>query len=159
MISENFFNFYQKKIEPVEFEKIGNLNENMNLVDDSFFANETDNVIIDYSDNTTVNEMIVDIVYCYKYFEKEIKACGLEEYSFKEDLYKILSLFLKYRPDISYSKELTFISSFILLTAENYYSAFVMMSNVVINGYLGKFLMKDSTFVSNNEKLNYLLFN
>ena len=145
MITENLFNFYQKKIIIVEFDKIGNLNENQNLFEESF-VKET--LVIDYCDNPVINEIIVDVILCYKYFEKEITEAGLEEFNFKGDLFKILFTFIKYRPDITYVKELTFISAFLLLTSENYYSAFVCMANLVINGYVGKFLIKDSNFVS-----------
>lgn len=109
--------------------------------------NERETLVIDYCDDLVINEIIVDVILSYKFFEKEIQDANMDELTFKKSLYKILSIFIKYRPDIAYSKELAYISSFLLLTNENYYSAFVCMSNLVINGYVGKFLIKDSNFV------------
>lgn len=149
MISENLFNFYQKKVINVEFEKIGNLNENVSLIDDSFVGNEKETLVIDYCDDAVINEMIVDTILCYKHFEQQIKEVGMEENLFKENLFKIISIFSKYRPDLTYSRELSYISSFLLLVSENYYSAFVSMANLVISGYLGKFLIKETNFVRN----------
>lgn len=104
--------------------------------------NVTDNVT-----DPLLNEIIIDVHKCFRKFEEYIKMNNLENKKFKEDLFKILRIFTNYRPDITYSRQIGYITTILYLNSEDYYQAFVLSSNFIVHSFLTNFLNKDEIFM------------
>jgi hypothetical protein len=152
----------QQEVTPGEFDE-QNLNPNLNsnnLRPNQKIVGEYDGIpiiedsepkITEMRDNNVtdplLNEIIIDVHKCYRKFEDYIKMNNLENKKFKEDLFKILRIFTNYRPDITYSRQIGYITTIFYLNSEDYYQAFVLSSNFIVHSFLTNFLNKDEIFM------------
>ncbi len=100
---------------------------------------------LEYSDNPILNEIINDVLKVTSKYENEIITEKKED--IKQILFKIVRVFTLYRPDITYSQQITLISLVLLLNTENYYTAFVALVNFVVPSLIMKFLTRDENYV------------
>ena len=165
-ITENMFNFFLKRAELIEFEGDAVLDrKNMQETTPGFSENpqivgefdgvpiveDTNNKMIEtcYKNlyNPLLNEIILDVHKSYKKFEKTIKLNLIEEKKFKEDLFKILRCFVNFRCDITYTRQIAYIASILYLNSDDYFQAFVLLSNFIIPSFLLKFLTREEIFI------------
>ena len=163
VITENLFNFYLKQIESINFKEIlqyyqkndlgiSNKDElengNPNLKNSPNF--ETLRKFkhkIHVSDDPIFNEIINDIYKITLRLEAEIIKNKFDVNEFMDDLFKTVRVFTLIRPDITYSKQISYLSAILLLNSDNYYSAFVCLINFAIPGFMMKFLTRDELYV------------
>jgi len=174
-INENIFNFYLKQVEQVDFNEIlNNIEEKFNedysnkrqknniflkkaktqMID---FDKSVKKIHINFSLEPLLNEIIVDIINISRKYNNEIVMNNIEKLVLQKELFEIIRVFCMSRPDVTYSKQITYISLFLYLNSENFYTAFVNLSNIMISSYLIKFLTNDEIFVSAFSML--LIFN
>ena len=79
------------------------------------------------------------------YIIKEMKILlkQKKKNNFKEDVLVIVRSFCFFRLDIIYRSEITQIASFIYLNTDNYYDAFRILCNFIIQSYLFDYLQID----------------
>lgn len=99
------------------------------------------------SDDPILDEIVNDIIKITKRLSNEIIEDGCELNVFMDDLFKIVRVFTLFRPDITYSKQISYLSAILLLNSDNYYSAFVCFVNFSIPGFIMKFLTRDEIYV------------
>jgi hypothetical protein len=153
-VSENLFNHHLKLVENVNFEELlklagcNNINKNSNF---NYPFPLKLKARLHVSEDPILNEIINDVLkISLKYFN-EIRDENLEFETFVQDLFKVVRVFTLFRPDITYSKQITYISTIILLNSENYYSAFVSLANFSISSFVMKFLTRDEIYVRNKK--------
>jgi len=103
---------------------------------------------MNFSLEPLLNEIIIDIINISKKYAGEIDANGIQRLTLQKELFEIIRVFCMSRPDVTYSKQITYISLILYLNSENFYTAFVNFSNIMISSYLIKFLTNDEIFVS-----------
>lgn len=165
-INENIFNFYLKQVEQVDFSEISHtIEEKFKL--EPLIAAKAKNVYLkkastqmidfdksvkklqmNFSLEPLLNEIIIDIINISKKYNTEIEINNIEKLTLQKELFEIIRVFCMSRPDVTYSKQITYISLFLYLNSENFYTAFVNLSNIMISSYLIKFLTNDEIFVS-----------
>jgi len=164
-INENIFNFYLKQVEQVDFIEIStNIDEKFkeqsqktsksrniylkkastHMID---FEKSVKKIQLNFSLEPLLNEIIIDIINISKKFNSEIVQNNIEKLTLQKELFQIIRVFCMSRPDVTYSKQITYISLFLYLNSENFYTAFVNLSNIMISSYLIKFLTNDEIFV------------
>ena len=65
----------------------------------------------------------------------------------QKELFEIIRIFCMSRPDVTYTKQITYITFFIYLNSENFYMAFVNLTNLVVSTHLIKFFRNEEIFV------------
>lgn len=165
-INENIFNFYLKQVEEVDFHEISrNIEEKFkqeaftNTKAKNIYLKKASTNMIDFDKSVKkfqmnlsleplLNEIIIDIINISRKYAKEIELNGIEKLTLQKELFEIIRVFCMSRPDVTYSKQITYISLILYLNSENFYTAFVNLSNIMISSYLIKFLTNDELFVS-----------
>ncbi len=95
-----------------------------------------------------LNEIIIDIVNISLKFSEEIKEyTNIEIITLQKELFEIIRIFCMSRPDVTYTKQITYITFFIYLNSENFYMAFVNLTNLVVSTHLIKFFRNEEIFV------------
>lgn len=165
-LNENIFNFYLKQVEQVDFQEIskniedrvkeGFINRSKN--DKIYFRKASIQMInfdksvkrleINFSLEPLLNEIIIDIINISNKYPHEIENKNIEILVLQKELFDIIRVFCMSRPDVTYSKQITHISLILYLNSENYYMAYVNLSNMMISSHLIKFLANDEIFVS-----------
>lgn len=164
-INENIFNFYLKQAEEVDFHQISlSIEEKFkheaftntkakntylkkastNMID---FEKSVKKFQINFSLEPLLNEIIIDIINISKKHTNEIESHGIEKLTLQKELFEIIRVFCMSRPDVTYSKQITSISLILYLNSDNFYTAFVNLTNIMISSYLIKFLTNDEIFV------------
>lgn len=150
-VSENLFNHHLKLVENVNFEELLKLAGCNNINKKSNFNNYPMPLKLksrlQVSEEPILNAIINDVLKISLKYINEIIDENLEFDLFVQDLFKIVRVFTLFRPDITYSKQITYISTIILLNSENYYSAFVTIANFSISSFVMKFLTRDEIYV------------
>ena len=163
-INENIFNFYLKQVEVLNFSEIfKNMEDKIKSnplsgknnplylskanLDMLNFDKSMKKLEIYVSAEPLLNDIIIDIINITKKFQNEIELKNLEKFTIQKELFDIVRVLCLSRPDITYSKQITYISLILYLNSENYYNAFVNLSNLILSSYLIKFLTNDETFV------------
>ena len=100
-----------------------------------------------YNENPILNEIINDVIKVTNKYSSIIYENKLDLNLVKQDLYNIVRVFTLFRPDTTYSQQITYISLILLLNTENYYSAFVALVNFIVPSLVMKFLIRDETYV------------
>ena len=164
LINENIFNFYLKQVEQVDFNEISRTLEEklkqdaLNPKARNIYLNKANTQMIDFDKSVKkfemnfsleplLNEIIIDIVNISKKYSKEIEIDNIDKLTLQKELFEIIRVFCMSRPDVTYSKQITYIALFLYLNSENFYTAFVNLSNIMISSYLIKFLTNDEIFV------------
>ena len=162
-ITETLFQHYLKQVEVVDLilneellfkstggnnvlNTFGNEQNNSNHFD--FNINNYNKQTINPYDNPIINLIIIDIHKSCKKLANVITGLNIEEKKLKNDLFKIIRIFTLIRTDITYCKQITYISLVFLLTCENFYSAFECVMNFIIPSFVSKFLLNDENFVT-----------
>ena len=162
-ITETLFQHYLKQVETVDlsiteetiFKSTGGNNLNT-FGNDNNLSNqlnyEVNPSLLKHNftpyDNPLINTIIFDIHKIYKKLSNVISELNLEEKKIKSDAFKIVRIFTLMRSDISYCKQITYISMIFLLLCENFYSAFECLMNFTIPSFISKFLLNDESFVN-----------
>lgn len=160
-ITEPLFQHYLKQVEVVDLNineetvfksTAGNVNTNGNDPNSSnhnqFEVNP--NLLrctLTPNENPMMNLIIYDIHKIYRKLSNVISIKNIEEKKIKSDLFKIIRMFTLLRSDITYCKQITYISMIFLLNCENFYSAFECLMNFTIPSFISKFLLNDEKFV------------
>lgn len=92
--------------------------------------------------------MIKDLDNALKFFQEQIKDIENESMTIKNNILKIIKVLLNFRQDISYSKPLMFLAMFFYFNSDNYYNAFVNLTNFISKSFLYKYLTKDEIYVN-----------
>jgi hypothetical protein len=156
-INENLFNFFLQKIESIEFNgddvterrmsfKMGDENEGGGIKYCETNFNENENSTC-HNDDPLFYEIVHDVRKCYQKYGEFAVNLNIEEKKFKEDLFKLIRIFTNYRPDITYSRPLAYISTIFYMNSEDYYQTFVLIANFIIPSFFSKFLNRDEIFV------------
>jgi hypothetical protein len=163
-ITEPLFQHYLKQVEVVDLtineetvfkSTAGNINTNGNDPNTSnqnhFEINQN---MLRYpmtpNENPMMNLIIYDIHKIYRKLSNVISSLNIEEKRIKSDLFKIIRMFTLLRSDITYCKQITYISMIFLLNCETFYSAFECLMNFTIPSFISKFLLNDENFVTIN---------
>jgi hypothetical protein len=105
-----------------------------------------------------LNEIIIDIVNISLRFFEEIKEyLHIEIITLQSELFEIIRIFCMSRPDVTYTKQITYIAFFLYLNSENYYMAFVNLTNLVVSTHLIKFFRNEEIFVIQLNKEKYYI--
>jgi hypothetical protein len=154
-ITENLFNFHLKQVEEVNFDDLNKAlcqPPNGNKVQPQSNSNTATikpiKSKLHITEDPILNEMIHDIVKISNKYSFQIKESNIELNSFMMDLFKVVRVFTLFRPDITYSKQITYISTILLLNSENYYNAFISLVNFAIPSFIAKFLTRDEIYVN-----------
>ena len=160
-ITEPLFQHYLKQVEVIDLtvneenifkSTVGNINTNGNDPNTSN-GNQLElcQNILRYSstpnENPMMNLIIYDIHKIYRKLSNDVLKLNIEEKKIKSDLFKIIRMFTLLRTDITYSKQITYISMIFLLNCETFYSAFECLMNFTIPSFISKFLLNDENFV------------
>ena len=174
-ITENLFNSHLKKIEEIDFADIMKLyesnnqeniengnhhNGNANYTNINHYIQSYNNTgsganfnkvkiktKLHVSNDPIFDEIINDIIKITIRLSNEIKDSGFDLNDYMSDLFKIVRVFTLFRPDITYSKQISYLSAILMLNSDNYYSAFVCLINFSIPGFIMKFLTRDEIYV------------
>lgn len=167
-INENIFNFYLRQVEEVNFSQISKIlgekfqaenDNNNNFKKTQIFAKKAKINLINFEEivkkldtNFTseplLNEIIIDVFnISLKFSEEVIKNYKIDINTLQKDLFEVIRIFCMSRPDVTYSKQITYIAFFLYLNSENYYKTFVNLSNLIVSTHLIKFLTNDEIFV------------
>lgn len=166
-LNENIFNFYLKQVEQVDFLEISkNIEERFkeDLINTKTnkiyfrkasaqmvnFDKTVKKVEMNFSLEPLLNEIIIDIINISNKYKEEIHNDSIEILVLQKELFDIIRVFCMSRPDVTYSKQITHISLVLYLNSENFYIAFVNLSNLAMSSHLIKFLANDEIFVSLN---------
>lgn len=163
-ITENLFNCYIQDIETHEFTETVKSNLPNGAEPSPFSRNNAEEFegvqVVESNKMTTSNfnqiqssqsnEITVDVNKCFKKFEANIKADNIEEKKFKDDLYRIVKAFTKYRLDVQYTRQIAYIASVLYLNSEDFYQTFVGLTNFMATSYCLKFMNREEAFVINN---------
>lgn len=165
-INENIFNFYLKQVEQVDFLQIShNIEEKFKIeaitntkAKNTYLKKASSHMVdfeksvkklqINFSLEPLLNEIIIDIINVSKKYSAEIELNNIDKFTMQKELFDIIRVFCMSRPDVTYSKNITYISLILYLNSENFYTAYVNVSNIMISSYLIKFLTNDEIFVS-----------
>ena len=162
-INENLFNYFLMKNQEMDSHNDTTINKE-NFADayekakDRKFSFGLDSLAINNktkffhlgltnSNNTLLNDIVIDIQKSFKKFEIPIRDANIEENKFKEDLFITLRIFTNYRPDINYSRPIAYIATILYLNSEDFYHAFILCCNFIIPSFLTKFLTKDEVVI------------
>lgn len=166
-INENIYHFYLKQVEQVDFQEISlSIEEKFkqeaftNTKAKSVYLKKASTHMIDFEKSVKkfqmnfsleplLNEIIIDIINISKKYSAEIELNSINKLTMHKELFDIIRVFCMSRPDVTYSKQITYISLILYLNSENFYTAFVNLSNIMISSYLIKFLTNDEIFVKN----------
>lgn len=143
-ISENLFNAHLKIVEEI---KIEDITSNFNFNDFRMDGTTKIRNKLHIADDPILNEIINDIIKISLKYNLEIKDNLIEESCFRDELFKIVRVFTLFRPDIAYSKQISYIAAVLRLNSDNYYSAFVNLINFIVPSVILKFLIRDEQFV------------
>ena len=135
--SEELFNIYLNKFEPVDFIEI--------------IEQYNTNHQIKFSNEQIENKIILDIIKLEEKYYEQFEICNQLSFNIMTDLYKIIRIFYLYRPDIIYNENILIIAMMFLLNGDNCYNSFVNLINFIFTNYIGKFILKDNFFISNFE--------
>ena len=163
-INENIFNYYLRQVEEVDFSEISKSiqekyqkNEVNSQGKNVFFKKAKAQMIdfnktvkkieVNFTSEPLLNEIIIDIVNISLKFDTEIESYKIEIFTLQKELFEIIRIFCMSRPDVTYSKQITYIAFFLYLNSENYYMTFVNLSNLIVSTHLIKFLTNDEIYV------------
>jgi hypothetical protein len=163
-ITENLFNYHLQEIEDINFKDlmkslinrggVNNYSSNNQILNTYNTVSLTNfNTIkikakLHVMDDPILNEIIDNVFKISNKYALEIKEQNIESYVFMQDLFKVVRVFTLFRPDITYSKQITYISAILLLNSENFYSAFVSLINFSVPSFVMKFLTRDEIYVT-----------
>ena len=158
-ISTSLLNHYEKKIENLNLENFIQLNKEYN----NFINNKrSKNEYLSLSDDYLLNEILIDIL---KVVNIKFKNIILEKNNNDENclnqyalnLFKLVRIFVYYRNDITYSKNIVYITLIFLLNSENYFTAFIEMYNFIVQSCIVKFLNLEQSFIQNSTHILIIL--
>ena len=158
-ISTTLLREYEKKIENLDKENFIQLNKEYN----NFINNESSkNEFLSFSEDYLLNEILIDILRVVNVKFKDIilsknnndENC-LNDYAL--NLFKLVRIFVYYRNDITYSKNIVYITLIFLLNSEDYSIAFIEMYNFIVQSCIVKFLNLEQSFIKNTTDILKLL--
>ena len=151
-ISTTLLREYEKKIENLDKENFIQLNKEYN----NFINNKSSkNEFLSFSEDALLNEILIDILRVVNVKFKDIilsknnndENC-LNDYAL--NLFKLVRIFVYYRNDITYSKNIVYITLIFLLNSEDYSIAFIEMYNFIVQSCIAKFLNLEQSFIENS---------
>lgn len=157
-VTENLVKYYIEQIETIDFNQfdqeynnalVNNDNDNGNGNKSKGYNSIYQREKIKYSDDIILNEILNDIIkISSKKLHLEISQENIDKIAFMSDLFKIVRVFLLYRPDVTFSKQLVYIAAIFLLNSDNYFQAFINLTNFTLSSYVIKFMKNNESFVS-----------
>ena len=99
-------------------------------------------------------DKINSLVIVKKTFNLKKEEENLKILEFKKEAIIVILCFKKFRQDINYQSDLTYLTLVVMLNSEDYFQAFSNLSNLIVNGFLIYYMKEDDKFIKS--RLNFM---